>query len=45
MKDTDPERTTLREMIAEAAEDCTDISLLDLVYKLLIQDEQRKEAG
>lgn len=45
MKDDDPERTALREMIAEAADDCTDTFLLDLVYKLLIRDEQRKKAG
>lgn len=45
MKDTDPERTALREMIAEAADDCTDTFLLDLVYKLLIHDEKQKEAG
>ena len=45
MRDTDPERTALRQMIAEAADDCTDTFLLDLIYKLLIQDEQRKEAG
>ncbi len=45
MKDDDPERTALREMIAEAADDCTDTSLLDLVYKLLINDGKPKEAG
>lgn len=45
MKDDDPERTALRQMIAEAAEDCTDTFLLDLVYKLLAHDERRKEAG
>lgn len=45
MKDTDPERTALREMIAEAADDCTDTFLLDLVYKLLINDGKQKEAG
>lgn len=43
MKDTDPERAALREMIAEASETCTDTNLLDLVYKILI-DEQT-EAG
>lgn len=45
MKDDDPERTALREMIAEAADGCTDTSLLDLVYKLLINDAKQKEAG
>ena len=46
MKDDDPERTTLREMIAEAVETCTDTFLLDLIYKLLIRDdEKQKEAG
>jgi hypothetical protein len=45
MKDDDPERTALREMIAEAADCCTDTPLLDLVYKLLITDGQPKEAG
>lgn len=42
--DPDPERAALRRMIAEASETCTDTSLLDLVYKLLINDEQI-EAG
>jgi hypothetical protein len=45
MKDDDPERTALREMIAEAADGCTDTPLLDLVYKLLINDAKQKEAG
>lgn len=45
MKDTDPERAALREMIAEAANDCTDTFLLDLVYKLLIDDGRQQEAG
>ena len=46
MKDTNPERTALREMIAEAAETCTDTHLLDLIYKLLTRDdEQQTEAG
>jgi hypothetical protein len=45
MTDTDPERTALRQRIAEAADDCTDTFLLDLVYKLLARDEKQKEAG
>lgn len=44
MKDDDPERTALRQRIAEAADSCTDTFLLDLVYKLLLNDEQI-EAG
>lgn len=45
MKDDDPERTALRQRIAEASETCTDTDLLDLIYKLLAHDERRKEAG
>ena len=44
MKDTDPERAVLRQQIVEAAETCTDTSLLDLIYKLLMSNEQT-EAG
>ncbi len=43
MKDHDPERDALRQMIAEAVDACTDASLLDLVYKLLTYEP--KKAG
>lgn len=36
MKDDDPEISAIRRMIAEATNECTDTSLLDLIYKLLI---------
>ena len=35
MKDDDNESSALRELIKEAVENCTDVSLLDLVYKLI----------
>lgn len=43
MKEHDPERDALRQMIAEAVEACTDVSLLDLIYKLLAYEP--KKAG
>ena len=33
----EPDQAALREMIAEAIELCTDLNLLDLIYKLLTQ--------
>lgn len=36
MKDDDPERSALREMISTAVEKCTDTAILDLVHKLLL---------
>lgn len=40
MKDNDSERNALRQMIEEALKKCTDTSLLDLVYKLLIYENK-----
>lgn len=45
MKDNDPERSALREMIATAAENCTDTSILDLVYKLLAYENNDEKGG
>ena len=45
MKDDDPERNALRRMIASAAENCTDTSTLDLIYKLLIYDSKDENDG
>lgn len=36
MKDSDSDDVPLRQLIMEAAEKCTDTSLLDLVYKILV---------
>lgn len=36
MKDADDEAETLRQLIQEEVEKCTDVNLLDLIYKLLI---------
>lgn len=36
MKDADSEAETLRELIKAEVEKCTDVTLLDLVYKLLV---------
>lgn len=44
MKDTDPERNALREMIADAMEECNDTSVLDFIYKLLAYENSCKEA-
>lgn len=44
MKDDDPERATLRQMIEAAAENCTDTSTLYLVYQLLAYENTEKEA-
>ena len=44
MRDDDPERTTLRQMIATEAENCTDTELLNLVYQLLVHENACKEA-
>ena len=43
MKDNDPERTALREMIADAMEECKDTSVLDLIYKLLKYENKEVE--
>jgi hypothetical protein len=43
MKDDDPERTALREMIADAMEECKDTSVLDLIYKLLKYENKEVE--
>jgi hypothetical protein len=44
MKDDDPERNALRQLISTAAEICTDTSILDLVYQLLTYENSCKEA-
>lgn len=36
MSDTASEAETLRELIEEEVEKCTDVTLLDLVYKLFV---------
>lgn len=36
MKDSDSDGVPLRQLIMEAVEKCTDTSLLDLVYKVLV---------
>ena len=36
MDDASPEAETLRQMIKEEVERCTDLDLLDLIYKLLV---------
>lgn len=38
MDDTSCEGGALREMIVESVARCTDLSLLDLVYKILVCD-------
>ncbi len=43
MKDDDPERNALREMIADAMEECKDTSVLDLIYKLLTYENKEVE--
>lgn len=40
MNDTDgTDGITMKEMIAQALENCADIDLLDLIYKLLLSEE------
>lgn len=39
----DPELTALRQMIAQAADMCTDTDLLDLIYRLLTIEITTKE--
>ena len=36
----DPEPSVLKDLITEALEDCTDVELLDLIYKLIIIEGQ-----
>ena len=43
MKDDDPERNALRQMIVSAAENCTDTATLDLIYKLLLMSSEKQD--
>jgi hypothetical protein len=36
----DPEPSAIKALIAEALEECTDVELLDLIYKLIIIEGQ-----
>lgn len=40
----EPEPTTLKELIAAALDKCTDVGMLDLVYKLLLYDNIESRA-
>jgi hypothetical protein len=40
----DPEPAAIKELIVESLEDCTDVGLLDLIYKLLIYESKEGQS-
>lgn len=43
MSDAETELSTLRQKVAEAAKTCTDLSLLDLIYQLLLMSSKKQD--
>ncbi len=40
----EPEPSVLKDLITEAIEECTDVGLLDLIYKLLIYETKEGQS-